>query len=79
MHFTDPQPSYSAYREASFGHALLEIMNRRERGRGERDSSKEREKEKKTREKSCGEMKKKFQLEKEKIGERERVPSVITM
>ncbi|ESQ55503.1 hypothetical protein EUTSA_v10025132mg [Eutrema salsugineum] len=26
--FTDPQPSYSAYREASFGHALLEIKNR---------------------------------------------------
>lgn len=26
--FTDPQPSYSAYREASFGHAVLEIKNR---------------------------------------------------
>ncbi|CAD5318805.1 unnamed protein product [Arabidopsis thaliana] len=26
--FTDPQPSYSAFREASFGHALLEIKNR---------------------------------------------------
>lgn len=26
--FTDPQPSYSAYRESSFGHALLEIKNK---------------------------------------------------
>ncbi|KAL0802889.1 hypothetical protein Bca101_058065 [Brassica carinata] len=26
--YTYPQPSYSAYREASFGHALLEIKNR---------------------------------------------------
>ncbi|XP_050205393.1 purple acid phosphatase 5-like [Mercurialis annua] len=26
--FTDPQPDYSAYREASFGHAILEIKNR---------------------------------------------------
>lgn len=26
--FTQPQPSYSAYREASFGHAMLEIKNR---------------------------------------------------
>ncbi|CAN7082409.1 unnamed protein product [Brassica oleracea var. botrytis] len=26
--YTDPQPSYSAYREASFGHALLEIKNK---------------------------------------------------
>ncbi|GFY80325.1 purple acid phosphatase 25 [Actinidia rufa] len=26
--FTQPQPSYSAYREASFGHAILEIKNR---------------------------------------------------
>ncbi|KAI3443536.1 hypothetical protein Pfo_000201 [Paulownia fortunei] len=26
--FTDPQPSYSAFREASFGHAILEIKNR---------------------------------------------------
>ncbi|TMW90089.1 hypothetical protein EJD97_016221 [Solanum chilense] len=26
--FTEPQPSYSAYREASFGHAVLEIKNR---------------------------------------------------
>ncbi|KAL6993494.1 Purple acid phosphatase 25 [Sarracenia purpurea var. burkii] len=26
--FTEPQPSYSAYREASFGHAILEIKNR---------------------------------------------------
>ncbi|KAF8405301.1 hypothetical protein HHK36_010204 [Tetracentron sinense] len=26
--FTEPQPSYSAFREASFGHALLEIKNR---------------------------------------------------
>ncbi|CAA7035759.1 unnamed protein product [Microthlaspi erraticum] len=26
--FTDPQPSYSAYREASFGHAVLDIKNR---------------------------------------------------
>lgn len=26
--FVDPQPSYSAYREASFGHAVLEIKNR---------------------------------------------------
>ncbi|XP_010531065.1 PREDICTED: purple acid phosphatase 25 [Tarenaya hassleriana] len=26
--FTQPQPSYSAFREASFGHALLEIKNR---------------------------------------------------
>ncbi|KAM7516180.1 hypothetical protein LguiA_005763 [Lonicera macranthoides] len=26
--FMDPQPSYSAYREASFGHAMLEIKNR---------------------------------------------------
>ncbi|ESR38829.1 hypothetical protein CICLE_v10027113mg [Citrus x clementina] len=26
--FTEPQPSYSAYREASFGHAMLEIKNR---------------------------------------------------
>ncbi|KAJ4892951.1 Purple acid phosphatase 5 [Raphanus sativus] len=25
--YTYPQPSYSAYREASFGHALLEIKN----------------------------------------------------
>ncbi|KAF9626377.1 hypothetical protein IFM89_032793 [Coptis chinensis] len=25
--FTEPQPSYSAYREASFGHAMLEIKN----------------------------------------------------
>ncbi|KAG1368840.1 Purple acid phosphatase 10 [Cocos nucifera] len=25
---TEPQPSYSAYREASFGHAILEIKNR---------------------------------------------------
>uniref|UniRef100_A0A2N9IUT1 Purple acid phosphatase n=1 Tax=Fagus sylvatica TaxID=28930 RepID=A0A2N9IUT1_FAGSY len=25
--FTDPQPSYSAYREASFGHAILDIKN----------------------------------------------------
>ncbi|GMH13465.1 hypothetical protein Nepgr_015306 [Nepenthes gracilis] len=26
--FTEPQPSYSAYREASFGHAVLDIKNR---------------------------------------------------
>ncbi|XP_030499685.2 purple acid phosphatase 5-like [Cannabis sativa] len=26
--FTEPQPSYSAYREASFGHAILDIKNR---------------------------------------------------
>ncbi|KAL9831386.1 Purple acid phosphatase 19 [Arabidopsis thaliana] len=26
--FIDPQPSYSAFREASFGHAILEIKNR---------------------------------------------------
>jgi len=26
--FTDPQPSYSAFREASFGHTLLKIKNR---------------------------------------------------
>ncbi|XP_021740821.1 purple acid phosphatase 5-like [Chenopodium quinoa] len=26
--FTNPQPFYSAYREASFGHAILEIKNR---------------------------------------------------
>ncbi|KAJ8443645.1 hypothetical protein Cgig2_019627 [Carnegiea gigantea] len=26
--FTEPQPSYSAYREASFGHAILELKNR---------------------------------------------------
>lgn len=26
--FTEPQPSYSAFREASFGHAVLEIKNR---------------------------------------------------
>ncbi|KAJ7944219.1 Purple acid phosphatase [Quillaja saponaria] len=26
--FTQPQPSYSAFREASFGHAILEIKNR---------------------------------------------------
>ncbi|KAF7061739.1 hypothetical protein CFC21_068408 [Triticum aestivum] len=26
--FTEPQPSYSAFREASFGHATLEIKNR---------------------------------------------------
>ncbi|XP_073289854.1 purple acid phosphatase 5-like [Primulina huaijiensis] len=26
--FADPQPSYSAFREASFGHAILEIKNR---------------------------------------------------
>ncbi|XP_002534135.2 purple acid phosphatase 5 [Ricinus communis] len=26
--FTEPQPSYSAFREASFGHAILEIKNR---------------------------------------------------
>ncbi|WCJ43520.1 Purple acid phosphatase [Euphorbia peplus] len=26
--FTDPQPDYSAFREASFGHAVLEIKNR---------------------------------------------------
>jgi len=26
--FTEPQPSYSAYHEASFGHAILEIKNR---------------------------------------------------
>ncbi|XP_047319028.1 purple acid phosphatase 5-like [Impatiens glandulifera] len=26
--FTDPQPEYSAFREASFGHATLEIKNR---------------------------------------------------
>ncbi|CAH8314902.1 unnamed protein product [Eruca vesicaria subsp. sativa] len=26
--FTDPQPSYSAFRESSFGHALLEIKNK---------------------------------------------------
>lgn len=26
--FTKPQPAYSAFREASFGHATLEIMNR---------------------------------------------------
>ncbi|XP_020101512.1 purple acid phosphatase 2-like [Ananas comosus] len=26
--FTEPQPNYSAYREASFGHATLEIKNR---------------------------------------------------
>lgn len=26
--FTEPQPSYSAFREASFGHAMLEIKNR---------------------------------------------------
>ncbi|KAJ7259199.1 hypothetical protein O6H91_02G155100 [Diphasiastrum complanatum] len=26
--FRDPQPAYSAYREASFGHALLDIKNR---------------------------------------------------
>lgn len=26
--FIDPQPSYSAYREASFGHAILDIKNR---------------------------------------------------
>lgn len=25
---TEPQPSYSAYREASFGHAVLDIKNR---------------------------------------------------
>lgn len=26
--FTEPQPSYSAFREASFGHGMLEIKNR---------------------------------------------------
>ncbi|XP_074281161.1 bifunctional purple acid phosphatase 26-like isoform X2 [Silene latifolia] len=26
--FIDPQPEYSAFREASYGHAILEIMNR---------------------------------------------------
>jgi hypothetical protein len=26
--FTKPQPRYSAFREASFGHATLEIKNR---------------------------------------------------
>ncbi|KAK6924430.1 Iron/zinc purple acid phosphatase-like C-terminal domain, partial [Dillenia turbinata] len=26
--FTEPQPDYSAYREASFGHGILEIKNR---------------------------------------------------
>ncbi|PON71527.1 Acid phosphatase [Parasponia andersonii] len=26
--FTEPQPSYSAFREASFGHAILDIRNR---------------------------------------------------
>nr|DAD40374.1 TPA_asm: hypothetical protein HUJ06_014697 [Nelumbo nucifera] len=26
--FTEPQPSYSVFREASFGHATLEIKNR---------------------------------------------------
>jgi len=26
--FIEPQPSYSAYREASFGHAILELKNR---------------------------------------------------
>jgi hypothetical protein len=26
--FTEPPPSYSAFREASFGHAVLEIKNR---------------------------------------------------
>lgn len=26
--FSEPQPSYSAYREASFGHVILEIKNR---------------------------------------------------
>ncbi|OVA08700.1 Phosphoesterase domain [Macleaya cordata] len=26
--FTEPQPSYSAYREASFGHSILDIKNR---------------------------------------------------
>lgn len=26
--FTEPQPAYSAFREASFGHAMLEIKNR---------------------------------------------------
>lgn len=26
--FTEPQPAYSAFREASYGHAMLEIMNR---------------------------------------------------
>lgn len=25
---TEPQPNYSAYREASFGHAILDIKNR---------------------------------------------------
>ena len=25
---TEPQPSYSAFREASFGHAILDIKNR---------------------------------------------------
>ena len=25
---TEPQPAYSAYREASFGHAIFDIMNR---------------------------------------------------
>lgn len=25
---TEPQPSYSAYREASFGHGILDIKNR---------------------------------------------------
>lgn len=25
---TEPQPSYSAFREASFGHGILEIKNR---------------------------------------------------
>ncbi|MQL25225.1 hypothetical protein EI011_24360, partial [Escherichia coli] len=26
--FTDPQPEYSAFREASYGHSTLEIKNR---------------------------------------------------
>ncbi|KAH9326892.1 hypothetical protein KI387_007070, partial [Taxus chinensis] len=26
--FTEPQPEYSTYREASFGHAVLELKNR---------------------------------------------------
>jgi len=26
--YTEPQPSYSAFREASFGHGLLDIKNR---------------------------------------------------
>lgn len=28
LRFRDPQPEYSAFREASYGHSTLEIMNR---------------------------------------------------